>query len=90
LVVGGVGNSVDIDAGGPEGGGFGGEAVGGDCDALIGAVEEVKGIGGELEAIAAGDVDFANEAEVGGRVVRSGESVAAVAGRRSWRPLPSW
>jgi hypothetical protein len=36
---------------------------------LIGAVEEVKGIGGELEVIAVG-VDFADEAKVGGRVVR--------------------
>jgi hypothetical protein len=53
-VVGGVGNSVDIDAAGREGAGFGREAVGGDSDALISAVEEVKGIGGELEVLAVG------------------------------------
>jgi len=48
-----------------EGGGFGGEAVGGDGDALVVAVEEVEGIGGELEAVAVGDVNFF--ARAGGR-----------------------
>jgi hypothetical protein len=44
------------------------------------SVEEVEGVGGELEAVALGNVDFADEAEVGGGVVGAGESVAAVAG----------
>jgi hypothetical protein len=51
---------------------------------LVVVVEEVKGVGGELEAVAMADVDFANEAEVGRGVVGSGEGVAAVPGRRSF------
>jgi hypothetical protein len=80
LVVGGVGNSVDVDGVWSKGGGFGGMAVGGDGDALVVAVEEVERIGGELEAIAVLDVDFADEAKVGGGVIGAGEGVAAVAG----------
>src|ERR1700722_204978 len=80
LVVGRVGNSIDVGAVGSEGGGFGGEAVGGDGDALIVAVEQVEGIGGEVEAAGVAEVDFADEAEIGGGVVGASEGVAAVAG----------
>jgi hypothetical protein len=80
LVVGRVRDSVDVGAVGSEGGGFGGEAVGGDGDALIVAVEQVEGIGGEVEAAGVADVDFADEAEVSGGVVGASEGVAAVSG----------
>ena len=80
LVEGGIEDSVDVGGVLHEGGGFDGEAVGGDFDALVVAVEEVEGVGGELQAIAVANVDFADEAKIGGSVVGSGEAVAAVAG----------
>src|SRR5580704_7778792 len=62
LVVGRVGNAVAVGAVGSEGGRFSGETVGGDGDALIVAVEEVEGVGGEVEAAGVTEVDFADEA----------------------------
>jgi len=64
-----------------ESGGVGGEAVGGDGDALIIAIEQVEGIDTQVESIAVSDVDFAGDAEIGSSVVGSGEAVAAVAGK---------
>src|SRR5208282_5245314 len=63
------------------GGGFGGEAVGGDGDSLVEAVEQVERVDGEFEAVTLPDVDLANQTHVGGGVVGSGEGVAAVAGQ---------
>jgi hypothetical protein len=47
---------------------------------LVIAVEEIEGISGEFKAATLAEMDFADEAEVGGRVVGAGKSVAAVAG----------
>src|ERR1700734_251545 len=80
LVVGGVGCSVYVRRVLREGGGFGREAVGGYGDALVVAVEEVERVGREFEPVAVAHVDFADQAQVGGGVIGSSESVAAVAG----------
>src|SRR5271156_4011768 len=81
LVVGRVGNSVNGCAVIGERSRFGSQAVGGNSDARVEVVEEVEGIGGEVEPVALADMDFTNEAEVCGSVVGPGEGVAAVAGK---------
>ena len=80
LVVRGVGCSVYVSRILREGGSFGREAVGGYGDALVVAVEEVERVGREFEPVAVAHVDFADQAQVGGGVIGSSESVAAVAG----------
>src|SRR5260370_36562960 len=55
------------------------ESVRSDGYALIVAIEKVEGVGGEVEAIAVSEVDFAGNTQIGRGVVGSGESVAAVA-----------
>src|SRR5580704_6497256 len=79
LVVAGVGNSVGVGGVLREGGGFGGQAIGCDLDTLVVAVEEVEGVCGEFQAIALADVDLADEAQISGGVIGSGEGVAGVA-----------
>jgi hypothetical protein len=71
LVVTGVGGDVGGDRVGYECCGGVDQAVGGDGDALVVAVQEVEGFAEAYEFC---------EAEVGGGVVGAGESVAAVAG----------
>src|SRR5882762_7207610 len=80
LVVGGVGSDAYCGRVLGEGCGIGDQAVGGDADALVVAVEEVEGFGGEVEFVAFAETDFAGEAEVGGGVVGTGKGIAAVAG----------
>jgi hypothetical protein len=61
VVVAGIGDAVYEDAVRSEGGGFGGEAVAGDEDSLVVAVEEVEGIRGQVEVTRLAYVDFVEE-----------------------------
>ena len=80
LVVGGVGCSVYVSRVLRESSGFSGETVGSYGDTLVIAVEEIERIGGEFQTISVAHVDFADQAQVGGGVIGSGESVATVTG----------
>ncbi len=80
LVIGGVGCSVYVSRILRESGGFGSETVGGYGNALVVAVEEIERVGREFEPVTGAHVDFANQAQVGGGVIGSGESVAAITG----------
>jgi len=66
LVVGGVGCSVYVCRVLRESGGFGGEAVGCYGDTLVIPVEEIERVGGEFQAVSSANVDFADQAQVGG------------------------
>jgi len=80
LVIAGIRNSIYVGRVFGEGGGLDRQPAGGDLDSLVIAVEQVEGVGGELQSVARGQMYFAHEAKVGGGIVRAGESVAAVAG----------
>ena len=80
MVVAGVGGDVGGDGVGYEGGRGVDQAVGGDGDALVVAIQEIEGFGDEVEFVALAEAHEFGEAEVGGGVVGAGEGVAGVAG----------
>ena len=84
LVVAGIGGDSSRDRALNERAGRGNESVRGDGDALVIAVEQVEGIGGEVEFTAFVQAQGFSQAKVGRGVVGSGEGVAAVPGRRSF------
>src|SRR5205807_3396507 len=55
------------------------EAVRSDADTLVVAVEKVERLDDEVEFVALAQMNLAGDAQVGRRIVRSGESVPAVA-----------
>lgn len=56
-------------------GGLGDEAIGGDDDELVVAVEEIERLGDQVELVAFADSNLTSNAQVGGGVVGAGESV---------------
>src|SRR5258708_14345708 len=80
LVIARVGSDADFCRALYEGRGIRDQAVRGNDQTLVVAVQKVEGLGDQVEFAALGEAEFASEAEVGGGIVGSGEGVTAVAG----------
>ena len=57
------------------------QSIGRDGDALVVAIKKIERLGNEIEFVALADANDSGDAQVGGRVVRPGEGVAAVTGQ---------